>query len=341
MWKFGLQTKSGGRSKFEIENTETFIILKYKIYELTNIPPEKQLLKTGRPPKVIEVQDESIQIKEVGNQLQNMDLIIVDEGDTSALNAPPTKRIKTSSTPSFTSLVGKSSASNHQVFSSKIGPQNISSNGGMITRKVIPANNSCLFGSILHCLKPELYKLNKSLSSMDLRMICSDRVKTEVQENDCSTLMECIIAESDGNLKSAEDYSKRILNSDSWGGYVECKILSEYFRVQIVAGNIEIGTFNKYPDDNSFYDARIYILYDGIHYDACERGGGISIFNCDDTSVVYNEVAMVMFDLKEKRQFTNTNTFALVCQECNTGLEGQTEAREHAKKTGHKNFVQK
>ena len=213
---------------------------------------------------------------------------------------------------------------------------------GVVKRKVIPSDNSCLFASILHCLKPALYKLNKRLMSpMDLRLICKDYVKKDAQQNACSTLMDSIIAESDGKIKTPDDYAKRILDCNSWGGYVECKILSEYFQVQIVAGNIELGTFNKYPEDNTRFSSRIYILYDGIHYDACERGSGISIFGCNDTGELYNEVAMVLLGLKEKRQYTNTNTFRLFCNECYTTLEGQREAQEHAKKTGHVNFVQK
>ena len=176
---------------------------------------------------------------------------------------------------------------------------------------------------------------------MDLRKICSDWVKKEVQLNASSNLMDSITAESDGKLKTPEEYSKRILNSNSWGGYVECKILSEYFQVQIVAGNVEIGTFNKYPDDNERFSARIYILYDGIHYDACERERGNSIFRCDDECEVHSEVAIVLFDLKEKKQYTNTKTFGLVCQECFMEIDGEKEVQVHAQKTGHINFVQK
>ena len=340
MWKLGLQTKSGGRERFEIDSVSTFMVLKCKIFELTNIPPEKQILKTGRPPAIIQVNNEDTPIQNIGKMLQNMDLIIVDESQDSC-SVPPPKRVKISDeikhTPQFEDIDNPSNT----VFSSKIEPQNVSTLIGVVERKVIPSDNSCLFASILHCLKPALYKLNKRLTPMDLRKICSDRVANEVKQNASSNLMSSITAESDGKLTSPAEYSKRILDSNSWGGYVECKILSEYFQVQIVAGNIEIGTFNKYPEDNSKFDARIYILYDGIHYDACQRGNGISVFRCEDGSDVYNEVAMVLFDLKEKRQFTNTTTFALFCQECYTNLEGQKEAQAHAKTTGHVNFVQK
>lgn len=341
MWKFGLQTKSAGRNKVEIENTETFIILKYKIFELTNIPPEKQILKTGRPPAIILVENEDVQIKDVGKQLQNMDLIIVDESNTASSTLPPPKRMKTSPVPFENSSTQNSVDTNPRAFSAKIEPQNSSSYEGVIKRKVVPADNSCLFASILHCIKPTLLKVNKRLNSMDLRYICSEYVKDDAQRNNGTHLMDSIIAESDGKIKNPAEYSKRILDSNSWGGYVECKILSEYFQVQIVAGNVEIGTFNKYPDDNSRFGARIYILYDGIHYDACEKGNGKSVFFCNDTCQEYSEVTMFLLELKEKKAYTNTSTCRLYCNECHTNLQGEKEAQAHAKLTGHINFVQK
>ena len=359
MWKFALQSKDGGREKFEIENTAAFMILKLKVFELTNIPPDKQILKTGRPPQEIGIEDENTQIKDIGNQLQNMDLIIVDIITPIENNLPPPKKMKPSESILDGSDVDKdeliaaslqfadeavpesTKSCSQYTFSFIIEPQITSPYDGKICRKVIPSDNSCLFSSVAHCLKPSFLKYNKRLNAMDLRYVCSDYVKAESQKTTNSDLMDSIIAESDGKLTSAQDYSKRILNSNSWGGYIECKILSEYFKVQIVAGNIESGSFNKYPDDNKKYCARIYILYDGIHYDACERGNGKSIFCCNDTDEVCNEVTSLLRSLKEKKQYTNTNSFSLMCNECYTELKGEKEARAHAKQTGHQNFVQK
>ena len=92
---------------------------------------------------------------------------------------------------------------------------------------------------------------------------------------------------------------------------------------------------------NQKFSSRIYILYDGIHYDACERGQGTSIFRCNDNSDVHNEVALVLMDLKEKKQYTNTKTFGVVCQECFVEMDGEKDMQIHAQKTGHINFVQK
>jgi len=40
----------------------------------------------------------------------------------------------------------------------------------------------------------------------------------------------------------------------------------------------------------------------------------------------------------EAKQFTDTAHFTLRCGVCNIGVRGETEAREHAKSTGHTNF---
>lgn len=344
MWKFGLQMKSGDRQRFEIESGMSVMILKCKIFELTNIPPEKQILRTGRPPKPIQVVSDDMRIKDVGSQLQNMDLIIVEEEES--LDIPPRTKVARLDAsllpPTQHAPAEEKSTINFNVIDCGIEPQpTMLMPKDVASRVVIPGDNSCLFASILHCLKPILFKHNKRLTSKDLRKICSDRVKNEVNGVDSSTLMDSIIAESDGKLATAEEYSRRILNPSSWGGEVECKILSEYFQVQIVAGNIELARFNKYPIDNKRYKARIYILYDGIHYDACEKGKGFSIFHCDDICEVYNEVSMVLLQLKERKQYTNTGTFCIVCQDCWKEMYGEKELQAHAKQTGHFNFQER
>ena len=154
MWKLALQSKNGGREKFEIENTASFMILKYKVFELTNIPPDMQILKTGRPPKEINVANDDIEIKDVGSQLQNMDLIIADEMPPIENDLPPSKKIKSSSLVSeslsldndsfianviaaeLNSAPEPTKSSIPHTFSSKIEPQDTSSSDGRISRKV-------------------------------------------------------------------------------------------------------------------------------------------------------------------------------------------------------------
>ena len=47
-----------------------------------------------------------------------------------------------------------------------------------------------------------------------------------------------------------------------------------------------------------------------------------------------------LIQAQKDKQFTDTASFTLRCQNCQTGITGEGEALEHAKKTGHANFVE-
>ena len=62
------------------------------------------------------------------------------------------------------------------------------------------------------------------------------------------------------------------------------------------------------------------------------------------TGTAHEECTALASQLKEQKKFVNCNSdagdFSLKCLVCNAGLRGPTEAREHAKSTGHQNFGQ-
>ena len=350
MWKFRLQFKKGGSSvqeTVELNSDESVELLKCKILAVTDILPQNQILKTGRPPKPIRFHNDKEIINSIGNDLQNMDLIIVEQdGNTydSAFTQPKKPKLEQNGLiqqPDVSSELTTTINARHFDVFGEIEPQHILPASAMASRVPIPSDNSCLFASILHCLKPMLYRQKKRQTSMDLRKVCSERIIAEEKQDTGSILMAMIRAESDSKQESAADYTRRILSSDAWGGELECTILSEYFQVQIVAGDIENTRFNKYPTDDKKYPARIYILFDGLHYDACEKGKATSIFACNDVSDVHNEVASLLFDLNDKRQYTNTNSFLIVCQDCNKQFKGEKEVTVHATQSGHTNFQER
>jgi ubiquitin thioesterase OTU1 len=53
---------------------------------------------------------------------------------------------------------------------------------------------------------------------------------------------------------------------------------------------------------------------------------------------VTQAVEKLVQQLHESKAYTDTANFTLRCGVCNTGLKGEKEALEHAKKTGHQNF---
>merc|ERR1712216_118162 len=68
--------------------------------------------------------------------------------------------------------------------------------------------------------------------------------------------------------KSVEEYVAWIMNSSSWGGFVDLIVLSECYQIQISVISTESLYWTHYPADESVFNRRIYLLYDGIHYDA-------------------------------------------------------------------------
>ena len=83
--------------------------------------------------------------------------------------------------------------------------------------------------------------------------------------------------------------------------------------------------------------ARIFLLHDGIHYDAIESGEVGAVFSADDDSTLAKALGVAK-SLSDQKQFTDTANFTLQCQHCYTLLKGENEAREHGKATGHFNF---
>ena len=144
--------------------------------------------------------------------------------------------------------------------------------------------------------------------------------------------------------KSKYEYCSWIMKPETWGGEIEISILAEHFSAEICVIAIESMTYKIYGEGGS---KRIFLLYDGIHYDAITRNFqedgpkeiDITTFEVTDTDAVVNAL-YVGKQLKEARKFTNTSSFTLLCMDCNTGLKGQEDAVQHGMTTGHQNFRQ-
>ena len=66
--------------------------------------------------------------------------------------------------------------------------------------------------------------------------------------------------------KPPKEYAEWIRRSESWGGAIELKILSEYYATEIVIVNSQTATLTRFGEDKN-YPHRIFVYYDGIHYD--------------------------------------------------------------------------
>ena len=126
-----LKTKTGQHVVSDLEKTTTIGNLKSKIVELTNIPSEALQAKLGYPPKPIDLSNENEEIASVG--INNGDTLIVEERGLTQEEREAMERLK--------------QLEEDERLAREISDEN----SGILLKKVVPADNSCLFTSIGEC----------------------------------------------------------------------------------------------------------------------------------------------------------------------------------------------
>jgi ubiquitin thioesterase OTU1 len=204
---------------------------------------------------------------------------------------------------------------------------------GQIVRRVMPDDNSCLFHTIAYVLENE--KMAKPATLTRLRNVIAKAVRDDEETFDFATLG-----------KSNADYARWILQPNSWGGAIELSILSRIYATEIFALDVINGIGNCFGE-NDAHGRRVYVIFDGIHYDAIvlspiqdELDLDLTEFKPWDQPI---EQMAREFLLKEKKagKFTDTQKFQILCQQCQTVLIGEKGAAMHAMTTGHSQFVEK
>lgn len=197
-------------------------------------------------------------------------------------------------------------------------------------RYEVPADNSCLFYSVYYALHGQINESTFNLA----KKFRADIAKVVLSNPDKYN--------SAFLGKSTVDYSVWIQCDTSWGGGIELSILSEIFQCEICAIDIQTVRPDNYGQDQH-YMQRIFLLYDGIHYDPIFLDPGNmnvpnqTIFSTNDTSA-FTQAIKVAQDAHAARKFTDVSKFSLRCITCNKLLTGQAQAQNHAKETGHGNF---
>lgn len=205
-------------------------------------------------------------------------------------------------------------------------PGSMGNFNGILLKKVVPADNSCLFTSIRFVLNG---KVDNEGSEM-MRHIIAQEVATNPQEYNDAVLG-----------KSNAEYCAWIQKPDSWGGAIEVAILSSYYGIEIDVVDIQNAIINRFGEDKN-YGLRVFLLFDGIHYDPLYMetdgaGAPATIFPVEEMGV-YQQAEQLAKEAKSSRQFTNVDKFSLRCLQCDVMLVGQLQATQHAKATGHTNF---
>ncbi|KAL6196334.1 hypothetical protein ACLB2K_031949 [Fragaria x ananassa] len=232
---------------------------------------------------------------------------------------------------------------------------------GIVVRRVIPSDNSCLFNAVGYVMDhdkqkaPELRQvLISSIAFVDIELlIFIKHVIAATVASDPTKYSEAFLG------KPNEEYCAWILNPEKWGvflvecyfvistGAIELSILADYYGREIAAYDIQTTRCDLYGQEKN-YSERVMLIYDGLHYDALSMSPfeeapeefDQTIFAVTNKTIeaVEGLTLKLVKDQQSKRSYTDTANFTLRCGVCQVGLIGQKEAVEHAKATSHVNF---
>lgn len=229
-------------------------------------------------------------------------------------------------------LIVEEDASNLRTESSivtkRTAPNSVRDALPVLARRVVPADNSCLFTSIYYVVEGGVYD---PACAPEMRNLIA-----QIVASDPESYSEAILG------KTNQEYCDWIRRDDTWGGAIEVSILSKFYQCEICVVDTQTVRIDRFGEDAG-YAKRVLLIYDGIHYDPLERRIPNSdippqtIFSSSD-DIVLAQALELADEARRKRQFTDVNRFTLRCMVCQKGLTGQVEAREHAKETGHTNF---
>lgn len=196
--------------------------------------------------------------------------------------------------------------------------------GGFVVLRVMPDDNSCMF------------------TAFGGAIALDDPAKHLRQE-----VADYIIAHPDQYSKVilGDDpvrYTKRMKQSDTWGGAIELSILSDIYDIQICSIDVKSLRVDRFGENKS---TRCIILYSGIHYDRIAFSMDLSFpvevdvtkWATDDEEMVVKATELAQ-KLNRLHYYTDTTDFVIKCEDCNWIGQGTRDAAEHERKTGHVRF---
>ncbi|KAG1696187.1 hypothetical protein DVH05_018720 [Phytophthora capsici] len=195
-------------------------------------------------------------------------------------------------------------------------------------RRVMPADNSCLFHSIGYALGK-----GRQGNGPLMRELIRDTILANPEQY------------SDVFLgRPVHEYCAWILDDNSWGGEIELSILSTYYKVEMVVFDVTSMSRLCYGEDQGFTQ-RMFLLYDGIHYDlvveapsaTASESQDVTLFAINDFTKV-ERASEVAVEAHQKHEFTDVSRFSIMCLVCRSTFVGQKEALSHSEATGHQQF---
>ena len=206
-----------------------------------------------------------------------------------------------------------------------------------VLRRVIPADNSCLFHAFAYALEGGRAAIPCRAPS--LRAIAAAAVLAQPE-----IYSEAVLG------RPPREYAAWIAADEHWGGALELALLSAHFNVEVAAFDVVTGRVDVYGEGEGGRASRMLLVYDGLHYDLLVSGSGVAdapeefdvcCFAVDDVAtlaLVMGQAAEVVAAARAARAFTDTARFTIRCLVCQQGLAGEQDAVAHAQATGHTNF---
>ncbi|KAI9588685.1 ubiquitin thioesterase OTU1 [Glossina fuscipes] len=324
-----LKSKKGQFIVKDLNNSTTVADLKARIAQMTQINEPQLNILVGFPPRPLDITHDTQRSLESTGICSGETLIIEEKPEFNAIqqsleeDEALARRLQEEEEQEQLRQVVEADEEGSRV---QLPPGSSGNFNGVLMKRVVPADNSCLFTSIRFVLNG---KIDNEGSEM-MRHIIAQEVAADPQQYSDAVLG-----------KSNSEYCAWIQKPDSWGGAIEVAILSSYYGIEIDVVDIQNAIINRFGEDRN-YGLRVFLLFDGIHYDPLymenEVGGApATIFPVEELGV-YQQAEQLAKEAKSSRQFTNVDHFSLRCLQCDIKLVGQAQASQHATETGHNNF---
>lgn len=198
-----------------------------------------------------------------------------------------------------------------------------------MARHVVPADNTCLFTALA-------YVSGRPGGGAAMRSALVDHMLAHPSEFDEGAL---------GSPPAA--YAAHMRQPHVWGGGLELSAASGLLGLQVGALDVKTGVLSLFGEDQAaLRPRRVYLLYDGVHFDALHRLGGGGHGSAPQTVFEPGDAAAeagareVAAAARAARAFVDLAGFSLMCGVCGVGITGEKAAREHAAATGHANFAE-
>lgn len=117
--------------------------------------------------------------------------------------------------------------------------------GKAVVRRIIPDDNSCLFGSMAYVMG------HGRMGAAELRSVVAQAVVANPDQWN-----EVVLG------RDPQEYAAWILDMSKWGGAIELSILSQQLVVEISAFDVQTQRVDTYGEDQG-YSHRVMIIYDG------------------------------------------------------------------------------